>query len=135
MNRLHLLLDSIKFEHSIFALPFAYIGMVLAARGFPSWERIVWITVAMVGARTLAMAANRLIDAHYDALNPRTAARALPRGLLSRAALVGLAVMLFAAWMLNPLCLQLSPIAIAVLVGYSFTKRFTWMSHAVLGFA
>src|SRR5450759_2603357 len=113
MNRLHLLLDSIKFEHSIFALPFAYIGMVLAARGFPSWERIVWITVAMVGARTLAMAANRLIDAHYDALNPRTAARALPRGLLSRAemaglALVGLAVMLFAAWMLNPLCLQLS---------------------------
>ena len=140
MNRLHVLLDSIKFEHSIFALPFAYIGMVLAARGFPSWEKIIWITVAMVGARTLAMAANRLVDAHYDALNPRTASRAIPRGLLSRSemaalAAVGLVVMLFSAWMLNPLCLELSPIAIAVLVGYSFTKRFTWMSHAVLGFA
>ena len=139
-NRFLLLLDSIKFEHSIFALPFAYIGMVLAARGFPSWEKIVWITIAMVGARTLAMAMNRLVDAHYDALNPRTAGRAIPRGLLSRAemamlAVVGLAVMLFSAWMLNPLCLELSPIAIVVLLGYSFTKRFTWMSHAVLGFA
>lgn len=139
-SRLSILLDSIKFEHSIFALPFAYIGMVLAARGFPSWEKIIWITVAMVGARTLAMAANRLVDAGHDAMNPRTAGRAIPRGLLSRAemaalALVGLLTMLFAAWMLNPLCLQLSPIAIVVLLGYSWTKRFTWLSHAVLGFA
>ena len=139
-NRIRILLDSIKFEHSIFALPFAYIGMVLAARGFPAWDKILWITVAMVGARTLAMATNRLADAHYDALNPRTATRAIPRGLLSRVemaglAIAGLAAMLFAAGMLNPLCLQLSPIAVVVLVGYSWTKRFTWLSHAVLGFA
>ncbi|HEX9017174.1 MAG TPA: UbiA-like polyprenyltransferase [Chloroflexota bacterium] len=139
-NRLTLLLDSIKFEHSIFALPFAYLGMVLAARGFPAWDKVLWITIAMVGARTLAMAANRLIDSPYDALNPRTAGRAIPRGLLSRVemgamAVAGLGAMLFAAAMLNPLCLQLSPIAVAVLVGYSWTKRFTWMSHAVLGLA
>ncbi len=139
-NRIALLLDSIKFEHSIFALPFAYIGMVLAARGFPAWDKIIWITVAMVGARTLAMATNRLVDARYDALNPRTAGRAIPRGLLSRPEMAALAVgglvaMLFAAAMLNPLCLELSPIAIVVLVGYSWTKRFTWLSHAVLGFA
>jgi 4-hydroxybenzoate polyprenyltransferase len=140
MKRLHVLLDSIKFEHSIFALPFAYLGMVLAARGFPSWGEIIWITIAMVGARTLAMAMNRLVDARLDALNPRTSGRAIPRGMLSRAemaalALAGLVAMLFAAWMLNPICLELSPIAILVLLGYSFTKRFTWMSHAVLGFA
>jgi len=139
-RRLLLLLDSIKFEHSIFALPFAYLGMVLAARGFPSWEKIIWITVAMVGARTLAMATNRIVDAHYDALNPRTAGRAIPKGILSRAemgalAAAGLVAMLFAAWMLNPLCLQLAPLAVVVLVGYSWTKRFTWMSHAVLGLA
>lgn len=139
-NRLLLLLDAIKFEHSIFALPFAYIGMVLAARGFPAWDDILWITVAMVGARTLAMAANRIADAHFDALNPRTAGRAIPRGLLTRwdmAALgsAGLVVLFFAAWMLNPLCLQLAPVAVVVLVGYSWTKRFTWLSHAVLGIA
>ncbi len=139
-DRLRLLLDSIKFEHSIFALPFAYLGMVLAARGFPSWEQILWITVAMVGARTLAMATNRIVDAHYDALNPRTAHRAIPRGLLSRVemgalAAAGLVALFFAAWKLNPLCLQLAPLAVVVLVGYSWTKRFTWLSHAVLGFA
>ncbi len=139
-ERLRLLLDSIKFEHSIFALPFAYLGMVLAGRGFPSWEKILWITVAMVGARTLAMASNRVVDAHYDALNPRTAGRAIPKGLLSRIDMVvmsavGLVAMFFAAWMLNPLCFQLAPLAVVVLVGYSWTKRFTWMSHAVLGLA
>ncbi len=139
-KRLLLLLDSIKFEHSIFALPFAYLGMVLAARGFPSWEKILWITVAMVGARTLAMAANRVIDAHYDALNPRTANRAIPKGVLSHLdmgllAAAGLVAMFFAAWRLNPLCLQLAPLAVVVLVGYSWTKRFTWLSHAVLGLA
>lgn len=139
-KRFFLLLDSIKFEHSIFALPFAYLGMVLAARGFPSWGQILWITVAMVGARTLAMAANRIVDAHYDALNPRTANRAIPRGLLSRRevgalATAGLATMFFAAWQLNPLCFQLAPLAVVVLVGYSWTKRFTWLSHAVLGLA
>lgn len=140
IKRTVLLLDAIKFEHSIFALPFAYLGMVLAARGFPSWEKVFWITVAMVGARTLAMATNRVADAHYDALNPRTVGRAIPRGLLSRwemvsLAVVGLAVMFFAAWQLNPLCLQLAPLAALVLAGYSWTKRFTWLSHAVLGLA
>ena len=140
IRRTVILLDAIKFEHSVFALPFAYIGMVLAARGFPTWEKVLWITVAMVGARTLAMATNRVADAHYDALNPRTAGRAIPSGLLSRLdmvalAAVGLAVMLVAAWRLNPLCLQLAPLAVVVLVGYSWTKRFTWLSHAVLGLA
>lgn len=139
-KRIILLLDAIKFEHSVFALPFAYIGMVLAARGFPSWDKIVWITLAMVGARTLAMAANRVLDARIDALNPRTAGRAIPKGLLSRAEMValgvvGLAVMFFSARQLNPLCFQLAPLAVIVLVGYSWTKRFTWMSHAVLGLA
>jgi len=139
-RRVFLLLDSIKFEHSIFALPFAYLGMVLAARGFPSWEKIFWITVAMVGARTLAMATNRIVDAHYDALNPRTAGRAIPKGVLSPAemgamAAAGLVAMFLAAWMLNPLCFRLAPLAVVVLVGYSWTKRFTWMSHAVLGLA
>lgn len=140
IKRIQLLLDAIKFEHSIFALPFAYLGMVLAARGFPTWGQILWITVAMVGARTLAMAANRILDAHYDAMNPRTAGRAIPRGILSRLdmaalGLAGLAALLLGAWMLNPLCFQLTPIAVAVLVGYSWTKRFTWLSHGVLGFA
>ncbi len=139
-RRLLLLLDAIKFEHSIFALPFAYIGMVLASGGFPSWSQILWITVAMVGARSLAMATNRVADASIDALNPRTAGRAIPRGLLSRSdmvllAAIGLVVMFFAAWQLNPLCFLLAPLAGIVLVGYSWTKRFTWLSHAVLGVA
>ena len=139
-SRLLLLLDAIKFEHSVFALPFAYLGMVLAARGFPGWEKVLWITVAMVGARTLAMATNRLVDARLDALNPRTSGRAIPRGLLSSAemgclAAAGLAALVFAARMLNPLCLQLTPVAAAVLVAYSWTKRFTWLSHVVLGFS
>src|SRR5450756_2819137 len=81
-KRLLLLLDAIKFEHSVFALPFAYIGMVLAARGFPALDKVIWITLAMVGARTLAMAANRVLDARYDAMNPRTAGRAIPKGIL-----------------------------------------------------
>ncbi len=139
-KRLLLLLEAIKFEHSVFALPFAYIGMVLAARGFPALDKVIWITVAMVGARTLAMAANRVLDARFDALNPRTAGRAIPKGLLSKAEMAGLGVaglfaMFFAAWQLNPLCFQLAPLAVIVLVGYSWTKRFTWMSHAVLGLA
>jgi len=139
-KRLLLLLDAIKFEHSVFALPFAYIGMVLAARGFPAWDKVIWITLAMVGARTLAMAANRVLDARYDAMNPRTAGRAIPKGILSRTEMAalgvaGLAAMFFSAWQLNPLCLRLAPLAVVVLVGYSWTKRFTWTSHAVLGLA
>lgn len=134
------LLEAIKFEHTIFALPFAYLGMLLAARGAPTLGQFIWITVAMASARTLAMALNRLIDRHIDARNPRTANRALPRGLLSAVemgafAAVSAIVMAVAAWQLNPLCLQLLPGAVVILVGYSYTKRFTWLSHAVLGVA
>jgi 4-hydroxybenzoate polyprenyltransferase len=133
------LLDAIKFEHTVFALPFAYIAMVLAADGWPGWRTIGWVTAAMVGARTCAMATNRIVDRAIDAANPRTAGRHLPRGLLRvvelRAlALAGAALMLVAAWRLNPLCLILAPLALAFLVGYNYTKRFTWTSHWILGF-
>ena len=132
------LLDAIKFEHTVFALPFAYIAMVLAAGGWPGWRTIGWVTAAMVGARTCAMATNRVVDRSIDAANPRTAARHLPRGLLRvgelRAlALAGAALMLIAAWRLNPLCLVLAPLALVFLVGYNYTKRFTWTSHWILG--
>jgi 4-hydroxybenzoate polyprenyltransferase len=131
-------LDAIKVEHTVFALPFAYLGMVLAARGWPGWPVFGWITVAMVAARTTAMAANRLVDRHLDAANPRTADRHLPRGLLrprdlALAAAVSAAVFLVAAWRLGPLCLALAPVALVFLVGYSYTKRFTWTSHWMLG--
>jgi 4-hydroxybenzoate polyprenyltransferase len=134
------LLEAIKFEHTIFALPFAYLGMVLAARGWPGWGPFCWITVAMVAARTLAMAANRVIDRQLDAANPRTAQRALPRGLLASRdlvllALVALAIFFLAASQLNALVLTLTPIAAVIVVGYSYTKRFTWLSHIVLGLA
>jgi 4-hydroxybenzoate polyprenyltransferase len=132
-------LDAIKFEHTVFALPFAYVAMVLAADGWPGWRVLVWVTLAMVGGRTLAMSVNRLADRAVDARNPRTAGRHLPRGLLSAAqmalAAVASAALLFAsAWMLNPLCLALAPLAALFLVGYSYTKRFTWLSHWILGF-
>jgi 4-hydroxybenzoate polyprenyltransferase len=132
-------LDAIKVEHTVFALPFAYLGMVLAARGWPGWRVAVWITVAMVAARTTAMAANRLIDRHVDARNPRTAGRHLPRGLLAPrtlavAAALSAAVFLVAAWQLDPLCLALAPVALVFLIGYSYTKYFTWTSHWILGF-
>jgi 4-hydroxybenzoate polyprenyltransferase len=132
-------LDAIKVEHTVFALPFAYLGMVLAARGWPGWHAVLWITVAMAAARTTAMAANRLIDRHLDARNPRTAARHLPRGLLrprdlTVAAVASTIVFFVAAWQLGPLCLALAPLALVFLVGYSYTKRFTWLSHWILGF-
>jgi 4-hydroxybenzoate polyprenyltransferase len=132
-------LEAIKVEHTVFALPFAYLGMVLAARGWPGWRVFVWITVAMAAARTTAMAANRLIDRHVDARNPRTAGRHLPRGLLrprdlALAAAVSALVFLVAAWQLGPLCLSLAPVALVFLVGYSYTKYFTWTSHWILGF-
>src|SRR5262249_27880410 len=132
-------LDAIKVEHTVFALPFAYLGMVLAARGWPGWHAVLWITVAMVAARTTAMAANRLIDRHLDARNPRTAGRHLPQGLLApgdlKLAAASSTVMFFvAAWQLGPLCLALAPVALVFLVGYSYTKRFTWLSHWILGF-
>ena len=139
MKPIRAFLDLIKFEHTIFALPFAYLGMVLAADGLPTLHQFVWITVAMAAARTFGMSANRLVDRHIDARNPRTANRPIQAGKISvRAvrigALVSLAVLAFAAWQLNPLTLALLPGAVAVLVGYAYTKRFTWLSHFVLGF-
>lgn len=137
--KLRHVLDAIRFEHTVFALPFAYIAMVLAARGWPGWWTVGWVTAAMAGARTCAMAVNRVVDRAIDAQNPRTAARHLPRGLLSAVemtvlAAAGAALMLVAAWMLNPLCLALAPLALVFLVGYSYTKYVTWASHWVLGF-
>jgi 4-hydroxybenzoate polyprenyltransferase len=139
LGRARLLLEAIKFEHTVFALPFAYIAMVLAAGGWPGWWTVGWVTAAMVGARTCAMAANRVIDRAIDAENPRTAGRHLPRGLLRvrdlRILAAGGALLMFvAAAMLNPLCLALAPAALLFLVGYSYTKYFTWTSHWILGF-
>jgi 4-hydroxybenzoate polyprenyltransferase len=139
LSKLRHLLDAIKFEHTVFALPFAYIAMMLAAGGWPGVRTVGWITVAMIGARTCAMASNRVIDRWIDGRNPRTAARHLPRGLLGVwelrwLAVAGGALMLLAAAMLNWLCLALAPLALAFLVGYSYTKRFTWASHWILGF-
>ncbi len=124
----------------MFALPFAYLGMVLAADGLPTWHQVVWITVAMVAARTLAMSLNRVVDWRIDAVNPRTARRPIPSGRLSPgavwlAALVALLLLALSAWMLNDLCLKLLPIALVFLVGYHHTKRFTPLCHFVLGIA
>ena len=140
MSRLATVLEMIKFEHTVFALPFAFLGMILAARGWPAWGTVGWIVVAMVGARSAAMAFNRLADRRIDAENPRTADRALPAGEISPAfvavfVVVSLAVLLVAAWRLNPLALKLAPVAIVVLLGYSYTKRFTSLAHLVLGLA
>lgn len=140
IKKIGLFYEAIKFEHTVFALPFAYLGMVLAARGLPTLWQLFWITLAMAGARSFAMALNRLIDASQDARNPRTANRALPRKLLKPLemllfALASLAVFAFSAWALNPLCLALLPVALVFLIGYSYTKRFTWLCHLVLGLA
>jgi 4-hydroxybenzoate polyprenyltransferase len=143
-RRLRLALDMIRFEHSVFALPFALTGALLALRedGFQAadlWWKLFWIVAAMVGARSAAMAFNRLVDSDIDARNPRTATRHLPAGLLSRVFAWGFvvgtsAVFVLAAAMLNRLCLQLAPLALAIVFFYSFTKRFTSFSHVVLGF-
>jgi 4-hydroxybenzoate polyprenyltransferase len=128
----------VKFEHTIFALPFAYVGAVLADGGIPSGHALFWITIAMVGARSLAMALNRLIDARIDAANPRTAGRELPSGALSAAAvlafcLAALVVYLAAVWQLNPFVRPLAPIPVAMFVIYPYLKRFTWLCHLWLG--
>ena len=133
-------LEMIKWEHSVFALPFALAGAMLAAGGWPPGRTLAWIVVAMVAARSAAMAFNRLADAAFDAANPRTASRALPTGALSRGFVVGFvilacAVLVLAASQLNRLALMLSPVAVAVLLLYSYTKRFTRWSHLALGFA
>ena len=128
----------IKVEHTLFALPFAFLGMVLAADGWPPWPVVGWIVVAMVGARSAAMGFNRLVDRDIDARNPRTADRHLPAGLLTPGAVrlfvaASLGLLVLAAWRLNPLALKLSPVAIAVVLAYSYTKRFTYLSHVILG--
>lgn len=140
LGKVRVFLEMIKFEHTIFALPFAYLGAFLAAGGLPDWGDLGWITLAMVGARTAAMSLNRVIDRGLDARNPRTAGRALPRGLLSVGEVMLYAVLSFlllfwAAANLNPLCVKLLPVAVAVLVLYSYTKRWTWACHFVLGAA
>ena len=135
---MRLTLEMIKIEHTLFALPFAFLGAVLAANGFPSAYQIFWIIVAMVGARSAAMAFNRIADRDFDARNPRTATRALPAGLLSVSfvlifTLISAAFFFLAAAMLNRLTLLLAPIALASVLLYSFTKRWTSLSHLVLG--
>jgi 4-hydroxybenzoate polyprenyltransferase len=143
-SRIRIVLEMIKFEHSVFALPFALTGALLAARfashGWPSWKQLVWIIAAMVAARSAAMTINRIADLHYDKANPRTAQRALATGALSTAfawtfTMGAVAVFFLAAWQLNPLALKLAPVALAILFSYSYTKRFTNWSHLFLGFA
>jgi 4-hydroxybenzoate polyprenyltransferase len=145
LRRIRLTLDMIKFEHSVFALPFALTGALLAWRenGFSRdgfGIQIVWIVVAMVAARSAAMAFNRILDARIDARNPRTSQRHLPAGLLSQRFAWGfvafwIAIFLIAAAALNPLCLKLAPVALGIVMFYSYTKRFTSLSHLVLGFS
>ena len=131
-------LEMIRFSHTLFALPFALMGAVLAAGGVPSGRQLGWILVAMVGARSGAMGVNRIADRHLDAVNPRTQDRALPQGRIGlREAgifvVVSFGIFLLAAWMLNPLCFALAPVALLIVCGYSYTKRFTSLSHLVLG--
>jgi 4-hydroxybenzoate polyprenyltransferase len=130
----------IKWEHSALTLPFGLTGAVLAARGIPNLHASIWIIVALVAARSAAMAFNRLVDADIDAENPRTRIRALPAGKLSKQFVLGFvvvtsAILIFAAWQLNPLAFYLSPLALAIVFFYSFTKRFTRWAHVVLGLA
>jgi 4-hydroxybenzoate polyprenyltransferase len=141
-GRLAVMLEMIKFQHTIFAMPFAIMSAALASthlHGIP-WRSYFWILVAMVSARSAAMAFNRLVDQDIDSLNPRTLSRALPRGLLTRGqvgwfTLISSVVFILAAYNLNTLAFALSPVALAVVLGYSFTKRVTWLSHPVLGLA
>ncbi|MDE0634906.1 MAG: putative 4-hydroxybenzoate polyprenyltransferase [Candidatus Poribacteria bacterium] len=140
MRKLKIILEMIKFEHTIFALPFAIMSAFIAAEGIPPLPKLGWILVAMVGARSCAMAFNRLVDAEIDSENPRTAMRAIPAGLITKGAvsvftLVSAGLLVFAAWRLNLLAFALSPVALAVIMGYSYTKRFTALSHLWLGLA
>src|SRR6266496_3349477 len=141
LTRIKLYLSFVRFSHSVFALPFAFAGALLAARHAPiTWGAIGWILVAMVAARSAAMGFNRLVDARFDAQNPRTAGREIPRGVMSRAEAslfvsVASAVFMYAAWSLNPLCLVLSPLALAIVFWYSLAKRFTTWTQLFLGLA
>ncbi len=143
-SRIRTVLEMIKFEHSVFALPFALTGALLAARAtrhsWPTWRQLVWVIVAMVAARSAAMTINRIVDLRYDRENPRTRQRALASGALSVSfawifTVVAVGIFLLAAWQLNALALKLAPLALAILFFYSFTKRFTTWSHIFLGFA
>jgi 4-hydroxybenzoate polyprenyltransferase len=138
MHHARLFVRDIRIEHTLFALPFAYVGAVMGARGLPAFAQFVWITIAVAGARTAAMAANRWLDRCIDARNPRTAKRptasgALPPAVMPAAVIIGLLVTLVAAWNLNPLCVALLPLAALALVIYPLCKRFTWAAHFVLG--
>lgn len=140
IRKLRIILEMIKFEHTVFALPFAIMSAFIASGGVPPLPKLGWILVAMVGARSCAMAFNRLADAEIDGENPRTAMRAIPAGLITKAAvwvftLVSAALLVIAAWRLNPLAFALSPVALAVIMLYSYTKRFTSLSHFWLGLA
>jgi 4-hydroxybenzoate polyprenyltransferase len=140
LNKIAVILEMIKFEHTVFALPFAFTGALLAARGLPTLGRVFWITLAMVGARSAAMGFNRWADRNFDAENPRTKERALPKGLVTPFQVivftaVSSAVLVYAAYRLNMLSFHLSPVALAVVFFYSYTKRFTFLSHAFLGLA
>ncbi len=133
-------LNVIDFSHTLFGLPFAYLGAFLAQKALPSTEQLFWITLAMVGARTAAMCFNRLIDLEIDRANPRTSGWVLPSGRLRVGpiwflAIFFLGLLFYSAYQLNPLCLKLSPLAVIVLWGYSYTKRFTWWCHLILGLA
>ena len=138
LRRLQIFLDTIKFEHSIFALPFAVAAAFMVAGGWPNWVQFGWVIVAMVTLRTFAMAANRLVDAEIDRRNPRTADRALATGIIGKPEVVGYMavsaiVFVIAAWQLDPLALVLSPIPIVVAFTYPYLKRFTWLAHFGIG--
>jgi len=139
MGKVKIYLEMIKFQHSIFALPFAYLGAFLSQMRMPDFITLAWITIAMVSARSFAMAVNRLIDMEIDRRNPRTAERALPKGLLSVSGVIlfsfiSLTVFLLAVYNLSPICRYLWPIVVIPFIVYPYTKRFTWLSHFVLGF-
>lgn len=144
LHKTSLILEMIKFEHTIFAMPFAMISVLLASRhlphGLPSGHIVFWVIIAMIGARSAAMSCNRLTDAEIDKENPRTSSRHIPAGLLSKthvAIFLAAAIIIFelAAWQLNPICFLLSPFAMLAVLGYSYTKRFTSLCHILLGFA
>ncbi|MBX7054476.1 MAG: putative 4-hydroxybenzoate polyprenyltransferase [Pyrinomonadaceae bacterium] len=139
-TKLKTTLEMIKFEHTLFALPFAFMGAILAANGLPTWRQILWITLAMVGARSAAMTFNRIIDRDIDAKNPRTAGRELPSGKLTVGfawifLYVSIGLFLLASYSLNWLTFALSPVALLVVLGYSYAKRFTVFAHLLLGLA
>lgn len=140
IRRIKTTLDMIKFEHSVFALPFAFMGAFLAERGIPHWDKLLWILIAMISARSVAMAFNRLVDREIDAINPRTRQRALPSGKVSPTWVRGFiifwaVVFVFSSYNLNRLVFCLSPVALAIVMVYSYAKRFTWFTHIFLGIA